>query len=336
MKTIFKSHNLWSLVEDGFTLLKEGNKKDEKIANQESTKDAWDVLKQEFKARLSSLVNKMKVLGETLPNKRLDEKMLISLTPTYDNIVSVIEGTRKLDEIDPNKVVATLKGFEQSDKAFSGLSIQNKSAPQTKGYKGKKPFKFRDKMSDFKANDRPQYANNPWFNKETTREACKICGDILWCRFKGKPKCHNCGRFNHFARDCRSKPEETSMFFACNSAVIVKSEHVCIEGDDWEWHKRLGHLNFNSLQQLSCKKMVLGLPKLKKSFSFCEWCIAGKLHIDVSSKELTWRARNPLELVHSDVCGPMQMEKGYKIYNLSTKRIFLSKNVVFDEKGTWS
>lgn len=30
---------------------------------------------------------------------RIIEKLLISLTPTYDNIVSVIEGTKKLDEI---------------------------------------------------------------------------------------------------------------------------------------------------------------------------------------------------------------------------------------------
>ncbi|XP_068309916.1 uncharacterized protein [Pyrus communis] len=177
-----------------------------RIANQETAKDAWDVLKQEFKgdaqvmvvklqgickdfeyarmknseylfdylARLFALVNKMKMFGETLPNKRLVEKMLISLTPVYDNIVSVIEGTKKLDEIDPNEVVATLKGFEQrlkrhtedeevSDKAFSSHSIQNKNGSQTTGYKGKKPLKFRDKKGDFKANDRPQYATKPWF-----------------------------------------------------------------------------------------------------------------------------------------------------------------------------
>ncbi|KAM1808398.1 hypothetical protein ACFX11_031292 [Malus domestica] len=200
MMTIFKSHNLRSFVEDGFTLLKEGKETDEKqfltdqdlisrdaralgliqgavsdeifprTINQETANDAWDVLKQEFKgdaqvmavklqsirrdfeyakmrnnesvsdylARLTALVNKMKMFGETLSNKRLVEKMLISLTPAYDNIVSVIEGTKKLDEIDPNEVVATLKGFEQrlkrhtedeevSDKAFSSLSIQNKS-----------------------------------------------------------------------------------------------------------------------------------------------------------------------------------------------------------------
>ncbi|KAM1808399.1 hypothetical protein ACFX11_031293 [Malus domestica] len=67
-----------------------------------------------------------------------------------------------------------------------------------------------------------------------------------------------------------------------------------IEGDAWEWHKRLGHLNFNILQLLSDKEMVLSLPKLKKSTGVCKWCIAGKQHRDAFNKELTWRASKPL------------------------------------------
>ncbi|KAB2603895.1 hypothetical protein D8674_041435 [Pyrus ussuriensis x Pyrus communis] len=282
MKTIFKSHNLWSFTDEKQVLISrdakalgliQGAMSDKifpRITNQETVKNAWDVLKQEFKAILFGLVNKMKMFGETLPNKRLAEKMLISLTPTYDNIVSVI--------------------------AFSSLSIQNKSGSQTTGYKGKKPLKFRDKKSDF---------------KENTRKACKICGNIHYgeCRFEGKPKCHNCGRFNHFARNCRSKPEETSMFFACNSATIVKSKHVWYIDSGCSNHMtshELGHLNFNSLQLLFDKEMVLGLPKLKKSSGVCEGCIVGKQHRDAFNKKLTWRASKHLELIHSNVCGPMQ------------------------------
>ena len=133
MKTIFKSHNMWSFVEDGFTLSKERKETDEKqiiddqylisrdakalgliqgavgdeiiprIANQETANDAWDVLTQEFKGDAQVMAVKlqgihrdfeyarMNMFGETLPNKRLVEKMLISLTPADDNIVSVIE-----------------------------------------------------------------------------------------------------------------------------------------------------------------------------------------------------------------------------------------------------
>ncbi|KAB2616216.1 retrovirus-related Pol polyprotein from transposon TNT 1-94 [Pyrus ussuriensis x Pyrus communis] len=91
-----------------------------------------------------------------------------------------------------------------------------------------------------------------------------------------------------------------------------------IEGDAWEWHKRLGHLNFNNLQLLSDKEMVLGLPKLNKSTGVCERCIAEKQHRDAFSNELTWRASKPLELVHSDVCGLMQVTTfGGNIYFLT-------------------
>lgn len=43
---------------------------------------------------------------------KIVEKSLISFTSTYDNITSVIEGTEKISEIDPIKLVATLKGYE--------------------------------------------------------------------------------------------------------------------------------------------------------------------------------------------------------------------------------
>lgn len=44
--------------------------------------------------------------GEDLSNKRMVEKLLISLTPTNVNIVSIIVGAKKISEIE---VVATLK-----------------------------------------------------------------------------------------------------------------------------------------------------------------------------------------------------------------------------------
>lgn len=62
-----------------------------------------------YLTRLFGLINQMKMYGEELSNKR--DKLLVSLTSTFDNIISVIEGTMKINEIDPIKVVETLKGF---------------------------------------------------------------------------------------------------------------------------------------------------------------------------------------------------------------------------------
>lgn len=47
-------------------------------------------------------------------------------------------------------------------------------------------------------------------------------------------------------------------------------------GNSQLWHDRYGHLNFESLQVLHHKQMVIGLPEVKQ-FSCCESCIFGKL-----------------------------------------------------------
>ncbi|CAL2236277.1 unnamed protein product [Prunus armeniaca] len=83
------------------------------------------------------------------------------------------------------------------------------------------------------------------------------------------------------------------------------------------WHKRLGHLNDQSIRMLANQDMVHGLPSLEKDFAVCEGCKLGKQHRDSFPAESTWRAQFPLELVHTDICGPMQ------IASMSGNRYFL-------------
>ncbi|KAM1578272.1 hypothetical protein ACFX1Z_039846 [Malus domestica] len=73
------------------------------------------------------------------------------------------------------------------------------------------------------------------------------------------------------------------------------------------WHRRLGHLNLSSLKQLKEHDMVLGLPDLEMTNEICEGCAFGKHCRDAFPKEASWRATQPLELIHSDICGPMQI-----------------------------
>ena len=51
--------------------------------------------------------------------------------------------------------------------------------------------------------------------------------------------------------------------------------------------------------------MVRGLPKFPFSNTICTECIKGKQHRDPIPKKSTWRAAQKLELVHSDICGPI-------------------------------
>eukprot|EP01018_Ginkgo_biloba_P022327 Gb_26269 [translate_table: standard] len=77
------------------------------------------------------------------------------------------------------------------------------------------------------------------------------------------------------------------------------------------WHCRYGHLNYGGLVMLRKNEMVVGLPFIQGSKEVCEGCIYGKQHRD-SILVSKFKAREPLELVHLDLCGPMKtmsMEK---------------------------
>ena len=52
--------------------------------------------------------------------------------------------------------------------------------------------------------------------------------------------------------------------------------------------------------------MVEGFPSIIHSYDKCEACILGKQHRLPFNFENSRRARAPLELVHSDLVGPMQ------------------------------
>jgi len=55
--------------------------------------------------------------------------------------------------------------------------------------------------------------------------------------------------------------------------------------------------------------MVKGLPTFKKDTSKCEACIYGKQSRESFSTS-SWRANRWLQLVHNDVCGPLETSFG--------------------------
>jgi hypothetical protein len=85
------------------------------------------------------------------------------------------------------------------------------------------------------------------------------------------------------------------------SANVAKSSN---EGATL-WHQRLGHLNMASLKKL--ENMVNGMNlKEVPLHHVCEACIEGKHQRTSFPKDEASRASKLLELVHSDVCGPMK------------------------------
>ncbi|GAA0170740.1 hypothetical protein LIER_24938 [Lithospermum erythrorhizon] len=92
-------------------------------------------------------------------------------------------------------------------------------------------------------------------------------------------------------------------------------------------HQRYGHLSFKGLKTLQNKGMVRGLPNFKAQEVTCPDCISRKLTRKAIPKTSTWRAEKVLELIHSDICGPIQPTSN------SGKKYFLSFIDDFSRKG---
>ncbi|GJT74862.1 putative RNA-directed DNA polymerase [Tanacetum coccineum] len=87
---------------------------------------------------------------------------------------------------------------------------------------------------------------------------------------------------------------------------ISKSIVNAIDNDDMTelWHKRLGHMSEKGMSILSKKNVLSGVHdiNLKK----CSHCLAGKQTRRAFKSRPSFRTENILDLVHSDVCGPMK------------------------------
>lgn len=87
-----------------------------------------------------------------------------------------------------------------------------------------------------------------------------------------------------------------------DEAKCLKS---CLKDHSWLWHMRYEHLNFGDLKLLSSKGMVKGLDQIDHPNQLCEGCLLGKHARSSFPKEATSRAKEPLHLIHTDLCGPI-------------------------------
>jgi hypothetical protein len=71
------------------------------------------------------------------------------------------------------------------------------------------------------------------------------------------------------------------------------------------WHESFGHLNYRSLKELCNQQMVTDLPPVSCRDGVCVGCVLGKPHWDNLDKRASWHTSGPLQLVHSDLCGPL-------------------------------
>ena len=115
--------------------------------------------------------------------------------------------------------------------------------------------------------------------------------------------------------ECRVRDKEGNTVVAGkrtpeNLYVIDESNtHSCLLSKDEEndlWHRRLGHLCQKNMRKLVRCKAIRDLPDIKRDDDrVCSACQKGKKAID-SYKSKVYTTTEPLQIVHTDLCGPMR------------------------------
>ena len=92
------------------------------------------------------------------------------------------------------------------------------------------------------------------------------------------------------------------------NAIVQK----CASGEETRenlWHRRFGHLGAGNLEKLARGELVSGFDyDTSKKLKFCEPCIDGKQHRLPFPKKGGERADDILQLVHSHVCGKIEVK----------------------------
>ncbi|XP_050131467.1 uncharacterized protein LOC126607786 [Malus sylvestris] len=245
-----------------------------RIRNEKTANGAWEILRREFRgdkkvravklqairadfeylrmndveslddylARFFEIVNNLKSLGEDVTEKRIVQKLLMSLNRRYKSIVSIIEETRDLDSIRVEEVLASVKVYDKredlhderdkyngTERAFSSLKVggngssngnfkgsQYKTNSKWTQYKKGKNWSQNGNWSNTSGSNWNNNSEGSWNNKfnpqnkqgsnsqSGVKPQCQVCEKYHFgvCRYKGKAKCGKCNRFGHMAKDC--------------------------------------------------------------------------------------------------------------------------------------
>jgi hypothetical protein len=78
------------------------------------------------------------------------------------------------------------------------------------------------------------------------------------------------------------------------------------EDEVWIWHKRMGHINFDNIVKVSKKETVREIPQISKPTNIlCKHFLQGK-KTKTKFKIKEYSSINPLEIVHTDLVGPIR------------------------------
>ncbi|XP_068322500.1 uncharacterized protein [Pyrus communis] len=289
-----------------------------------------------YLTRLNELINQ-KTFGESLSNERLVQKVLISLSKPYDPICLVIENTKCLETVELQEVIAILKGQEQrfdlhivdtTAKAFTSLSVSPKRQNRSGAQSGPSQFHKNWNSKGKKWDSKPKFQHK--FLASLAQNAQSMGQTVT------KPR----GCSNHMTGN-----EKLLVDIRTNVVSKVQmptGELMNVAG--------MGTLVIDTSKGRKYIKEVMYLPGLKENLlnvgrmdEHGYYLLFGEsIHTaayilnryptkalgDITPFE-AFSGRKP-RIARYATC-----EKGYRVYDPLTKKLKLSRDVVFNEDAAW-
>ncbi|GJR93037.1 retrovirus-related pol polyprotein from transposon TNT 1-94 [Tanacetum coccineum] len=104
-----------------------------------------------------------------------------------------------------------------------------------------------------------------------------------------------------------------SNLYTISISEMEASSPVCLMSKatstkSWLWHRRLSHLNFGTINQLTLHDLVYGLSKFKYNKNhLCSACEQGKSKKASLPPKMVPSTESKLELLHMDLCRPIRV-----------------------------
>ncbi|GKA70518.1 putative ribonuclease H-like domain-containing protein [Tanacetum coccineum] len=296
--------------------------------NEASKKMQKNLLKQQFETftigsreeldsayeRFQHILSMLELHDATVSIEDANLKFLRSLPSVWHVVATMIRGQPGLDELDFDDLYNNLKVYEHELKGVSNSNSQNIAFLSTE-VKGSTL-----KQSTAEPAHIPKGYTQAISSKVPTAPNCVSHSDEIICSFFAQqasmPTTHDDEDLLQIDEDLviLRAPRKNDVYSLDLKNIIPSGGITCLVAKATEdeavlWHRRLGHVNFKNINKLVKGNLVRGLPS--KTFKLDHSCVAcrkGKQH-RASCKKIEERTvREPLELLHMDLFGPVSVE----------------------------